>query len=267
MLGMTTPISIEQIDAMCRPAARQVAIRLVAETGSTNTDLLDQLAQFSDPVLLIAESQTAGKGRAGRTWHSAPGATLTFSLAWKFELPPQALLGLPLATGVAITEALAQFGIEAKLKWPNDILRDGKKMGGILIETASAKAGSAEVIWAVIGVGINMSVPAGLAALIDAPVAAAPALQVDRNRVLAALLNELSEAMIRFEQQGFSAFRDQWNALHAYAGQPVAILDRGQVLQEGTAAGVDDSGCLLLDTRQGRIAVAAGDVSLRARGS
>ncbi len=210
---------------------------------------------------MIAETQTAGKGRAGRTWHSAPGAALTFSLAWKFNLPAQALLGLPLAVGVVVAEALAQFDVETRLKWPNDVLCDGKKVAGILIETASA----CEAIWAVIGIGINLLAPDELARKIGQPVAAAPSLQTDRNRVLAALLNGLAEAMALFEARGFSAFRERWNGLHAHRGQRVVITDRGQILHEGSALGVDDSGRLLLDTPQGHTTVLAGDLSLRAR--
>jgi BirA family biotin operon repressor/biotin-[acetyl-CoA-carboxylase] ligase len=259
---MTSPLSIETIRALCRPAAQQVAIEWVAETGSTNADLLAGLEQLSGPALLLTETQTAGKGRAGRTWHSAPGEALTFSLAWKFSLPAQALLGLPLAVGVAVAEALAQFGVGVRLKWPNDVLLDGKKVAGILIEIAAAKGGAGEQCWAVIGVGINIVVPDSLAALIGRPVAAAPGLQGDRNRVVAALLSNLTDAMLLFEDQGFKAFGARWNALHAYGGEQVAIIDGGQVLHKGIAVGVDDSGRLLMDTLQGRVAVVAGDVSL-----
>lgn len=265
MCGMTSPLSIEDLSELCTPAARQVAIRQVAETGSTNADLLADLEHLPGPTLLLADAQTAGKGRAGRTWHSEAGATLTFSLAWKFSLPAQALLGLPLAVGVVVAEVLAQFDVEPRLKWPNDVLRDGKKVAGILIETAAAKGSAGKNIWAVIGVGINVVVSDSLAARIDRPIAAAPGLQIDRSRVLAALLNGLAEALVLFEEMGFKAFRARWNGLHAYSGQQVVILERGQVLHEGTALGVDDSGRLLLDTPQGQIGVVAGDMSLRAR--
>jgi BirA family biotin operon repressor/biotin-[acetyl-CoA-carboxylase] ligase len=261
---MISPLSIDSIGALCRAPAQQVAIRLVAETGSTNNDLLAGLPHLNLPTLLIAETQTAGKGRAGRTWHSAPGAALTFSLAWKFNLPAQALLGLPLAVGVVVAEALAQFDVETRLKWPNDVLCDGKKVAGILIETAAAGDPAAgEAIWAVIGIGINLLVPDDMIRRIGQPVAAAPSLQTDRNRVLAALFNGLAEAMALFESHGFAAFRERWNDLHAYRGQGVVITDRGQVLHAGSALGVDDSGRLLLDTPQGQVAVLAGDVSLR----
>src|SRR5690606_28510555 len=100
-------------------------------------------------------SQTAGRGRAGRPWYAAPGRSLTFSLAWKFQRPVHALVGLPLAVGVALAEALAMYNIEVGLKWPNDVLHEGRKLAGILIESASVDSPQ-PASWAVIGIGINM---------------------------------------------------------------------------------------------------------------
>lgn len=265
-VGMNSALSIEQIHAFCTPNAQQVEMTLVAETGSTNADLINGIASLRGPNLLIAEAQTAGRGRAGRVWHSEPGATLTFSLAWKFNLPAQALLGLPLAVGVVIAETLAEFGIDLRLKWPNDVLRNGKKVAGVLIETANAGNSAQQQVWAVIGIGINLAMPESLAAVIGRPVAAMPTLQSDRNKVMAALLSGLTEAAQLFEAEGFRAFRERWNVLHAYAEQQVVIIDRDTVLQEGRAVGVDDSGRLLLASPSGELStVVAGDVSLRMR--
>jgi BirA family transcriptional regulator, biotin operon repressor / biotin---[acetyl-CoA-carboxylase] ligase len=268
--SMTPVFSATHIAALCRLPANEVMIDIVTETGSTNADLLAQLDRLHGPTLLVAASQTAGRGRAGRSWLSAPDAALTFSLAWKFERPVQALVGLPLAVGVAIAEALAEFEVRVMLKWPNDVLKDGRKLAGILIETALSndrQHGADAGVWAVIGVGLNLAIPDSLEAQIGQPVASVPWLaQLDRNTLMAALLNHLAQALSEFSQYGFAAFRDRWNALHAYAELPVTILDRGQVVQEGIAAGVDDMGRLLLDTDRGRQPVVAGDVSLRARG-
>lgn len=263
---MSSRFSPQHIASLCHSTAQQVAIRVVEETGSTNADLLAELDALATPTLLVAEKQTAGRGRAGRTWHSAPGASLTFSLAWKFNLPMQALVGLPLAVGVAIAEALAMFDVQARLKWPNDVLYEGRKLAGVLIETASAADRPQNASWAVIGIGLNMAVPDSLAAQIDRPVASIPWLvDLDQDMLMATLLNGLSEAMAQFKDQGLAAFLPRWNALHAYAGRAVAILDNGKAVHEGTAVGVDESGRFLLDTAAGRVAVMAGDVSLRAR--
>jgi len=242
--------------------AKKVWIEVVAETGSTNADLLARAGSLTAPVLLVAQSQTAGRGRAGRTWHSTAGAALTFSLAWKFTRPLHALIGLPLAIGVALAEALEVFGVQVALKWPNDVLRDGAKLAGILIETMPGVQAGAT--WLVIGVGINLASATDLQSRIGRPVAdVSELLGQDRDRLLALLLSALSDALVAFDQQGFALFVARWNRLHAYAGRAVRILDEDRVLHEGRAIGVDDRGCLLLDTDNGRLSVLAGDVSLR----
>lgn len=244
--------------------ARLVAIETVAETGSTNADLLARVGTLTAPTLLAAASQTAGRGRAGRTWHTTTTSALTFSLAWKFHRPLHALTGLPLAVGVALAEALAVFGVQPALKWPNDVLRDGAKLVGILIETAQDKTSCADAAWSVIGIGMNLTMPRDLQNRIGRASAAAPELAGhDRERLLALLLNALSDALVEFDAQGFIAFTARWNRLHAYAGRAVHILDNDRVVHEGIAVGVDDKGCFLMDTAGGRIAVMAGDVSLR----
>jgi len=243
-----------------RSTAR-VGIEVVAQTGSTNADLLARLTQLAGPTLLVAQNQSAGRGRAGRSWLSEAGASLTFSLAWKFKGPLARLAGLPLAVGVALAEALGELGVQVQLKWPNDLLKDGAKLAGILIETQGADDGA---IWAVTGVGLNLVMPDELEARIGRAAAAAPWLaRMEREALMAALLDALAACMVQFDQAGFGAFCARWNRLHAYRGSSVTIVDRGVILHQGVAAGVDDGGRLLLDTAAGRIEVVAGDVSLR----
>jgi BirA family biotin operon repressor/biotin-[acetyl-CoA-carboxylase] ligase len=249
--------------AIARLTRAPVAVEVVAETGSTNADLLARAASLAGPTLLAAEHQSAGRGRAGRPWLSAPGDSLTFSLAWKFDLPLHQLAGLPLAVGVALAEALAACGVQVQLKWPNDVLKDGSKLAGILIETQSAPAGG---IWTVIGIGMNLRMPDEIEARIGRTVAAAPWLaRMDRDELMATLLDSLAATLDEFRRAGFGAFSARWNRLHAWQGRHVAILDNGATLHEGLAAGVDDSGRLLLDCAEGRVNVLAGDVSLRIR--
>lgn len=263
---MKDQLASERIAALCRPAAQQIDIRVVEQTGSTNADLLAALPTLTAPTLLMAHTQTAGRGRAGRAWLSAPGKSLTFSLAWKFNLPVHALVGLPLAVGVAMAEALAMFNIEVRLKWPNDVLHEGKKLAGILIESAAAGRVPHDASWAVIGIGINMAVNEAMSTEIGRPVASIPWLaELDRDMLMATLVSGLAEALVQFEHEGLTAFTQRWNALHAYSGNAVTIIDNGKLLHEGVAVGVDETGRFLLDTAGGRMAIMAGDVSLRAK--
>ncbi|MET3132269.1 BirA family biotin operon repressor/biotin-[acetyl-CoA-carboxylase] ligase [Oxalobacteraceae bacterium GrIS 1.11] len=258
---MTQDLNSAAIAARSAASAARVAIEVVDETGSTNADLLARATGLSGPLLLIARHQNAGRGRAGRSWLSAPGASLMFSLAWKFKGPLQELVGLPLAVGVALAEALAALDLPVQLKWPNDLLRDGRKLGGILVETQAAPGHG---VWAVIGVGVNLLMPDRLEQAIGQPVAAAPWLaQMDRNDLMAALLSRLAAALAEFDETGFAAFGERWNRLHAHQGLAVSIFDRGALLQQGLAAGVDRLGRLLLDTAAGRVEIISGDVSLR----
>ncbi len=250
------------------PAVPQVSVEVVAETGSTNADLLARLAQLDGPHLLVAERQTAGRGRAGRAWHSEPGAVLTFSLAWRFNRPLHALTGLPLASGVALAEVLAELGVPVQLKWPNDLLKEGRKLGGILIETAKATdaegAACRQQSWAVIGIGLNLKQPAQLLEQIGQPVASLDLPGMDNSALMATLIMGLAQAMAQFDQEGLPAFVARWNQYHAHSGLCVRIQDGERVLHEGRAIGIAEHGALLLETEQGTVSIMSGDVSLRA---
>lgn len=238
-----------------------ISIEVVDETGSTNADLMQRVKRLHTPTLLVARHQTAGRGRAGRTWLSTPDGVLTFSLAWEFPAGASSMMGLPLTVGVAITERLLQLGVPVQLKWPNDILRETKKLAGILVES---QAGQGHSSWAVIGIGLNLSVPPELEREIGQQVADAAWLaQMDRNQLLAQLLQALQVALTEFSLQGFTAFVERWNRLHAHAHQTVVIMEQGKVLHQGIALGVDALGCLLLQTEQGERRIHSGDVSLR----
>ncbi len=261
----TAAIRRALLDVPAHPLTRQTEIVVLAETGSTNADLLAQIGELSGPSMLLAENQFAGRGRAGRAWHSNAAQSLTFSLAWPCPLSLQEMLGLPLAIGVAIARCLAGLGVQVQLKWPNDVLKDGKKLAGILIESAS-HASLPNVNWAVIGIGLNLQVSKELESKIGKAVADAPWLaQLDRNILAAHLLHQLTLCMEQFCRSGWASFSAEWQALHAFAGEEVLILDQGKILHQGRASGVDALGRLLLDTEQGQVAVLAGDVSLRSQ--
>lgn len=239
----------------------QLQIEVVAETGSTNLDLMQRTAQLQTPILRVAEHQTAGRGRAGRSWLSSPGAVLTFSMAWHFDKPAQSLSSLPLVVGVAVAECLRQIGVQVHLKWPNDILKEGKKLAGILVESSPA---SNSGTWVVIGLGLNLHLPPALEQEIGQAVADSAWLaQMDRNDLLAQLTHAIGRAIQVFDEYGFEAFVDRWNQLHAYAGQMVRIAEAERVLHQGVAQGIDDMGRLLLQVDESMVAIHSGDVSLR----
>lgn len=264
---MSAALTSPAIAACCHTAAAAtVTIEVVERTGSTNADLLGRLSaqagtRLTGPTLRVALEQHAGRGRAGRSWHSNQ-SSLTFSLAWRLQQPLVAVAGLPLAVGVSVAEVLAARGIAVTLKWPNDILHHGCKLAGILIETVSDDTLLQQACWVVIGVGINLeTVPVAQAASPASNAAALPA--TDRNRLMAELLDALTSMLACFGQTGLAPFVARWNALHAHAGARVNIMEANQVRHSGRALGIDGGGRLLLDTAQGQIAVLAGDVSLR----
>ena len=214
--------------------------------------------------MLAAEWQTQGRGRLGRAWHSGIASALTFSLLWRFDKAVAGLAGLSLAVGVAIVRTLRRASVAAQLKWPNDLVWQERKLGGILIEVHGDAAGPCA---AVIGIGINTRLHGEQRARIDQAVCdvyEAGGRALSRNDWLVAMLIELCDVLGLYARQGFAALHAEWDRYHAHAGRPVALaLPNGESLR-GIAAGVDPSGRLLLATAHGTQAVMTGDVSLRA---
>lgn len=262
---MTESISAYRIAAGLDPQAQKIEIEIIDETGSTNTDLLKRAFTLSSPTLLLARRQTAGRGRSGKTWHSAPDASLTFSLAWPFLRSTVELTGLSLAIGVSLAHTLRQLGVWVMLKWPNDVLKEGKKLAGILVERPSgANRQGLDKNWVIIGIGINLQLPDELETQISQPAAEALWLSnMDKNLLMAALLNQLADTFTRFDRDGLAAFVQPWNELHAYDRKPVTVFRDGWPKQSGIAAGIDEYGRLILEINDNKIAVSAGDVSLR----
>lgn len=259
---MISSLTSRRIAELSCKAQACIAIEVVGETASTNADLLARLPELSGPTLLVARKQTAGRGRAGRSWISSEGGSLTFSLAWRFDRPLHRLTGLPLAVGVAIAEALQRFGVAGRLKWPNDVLKDGRKLAGILIESTTSRSDVGT--WMVIGIGVNIDLPDDCLARIDQPAGMLSSLaQQEHAGLIAALLDELVETLPRFDADGFSPFMDRWNALHAHPQREVQLIENGQIRHTGIAIGVDAQGRFLIDTATGMVPVMAGDISLR----
>ena len=266
-VGTTTgPLDAARVAAaVCGDGRVWTDIRVVAETGSTNADALRAAASGARAGLVIAaEAQTAGRGRQGRDWLSQPGSALTFSVLLRPVAPQSARGWLPLLAGVAVAGAVrAETGVDARLKWPNDVLAGGGKLAGVLAE----QAGDAIVV----GIGINVGGARG-----DLPVptatslqacGASPAGRTDRTGLLAALLGRLEHWYLAWDGAGGdpvgSGLRAAYLELCATIGQRVrAELPGGRHLA-GVATGIDGTGRLLIGSQDGtgqRTAVSAGDV-------
>jgi BirA family transcriptional regulator, biotin operon repressor / biotin---[acetyl-CoA-carboxylase] ligase len=258
-------LEIEQLRAHLGATAPRFALELLDRCESTNTVLL-QRARSGAPSgsMLACELQSAGRGRRGNRWHSGLGGSLTFSLLWRFRQGATGLAGLSLAAGVAAARALASAGIEGvQLKWPNDLLHTGRKLGGILVELHGDAAGPSA---AVIGIGLNLRLRAGLRDAIAQPVTdlASIASQVPpRNRLLAVTLIELAQVLEQFAEHGFAPLRQEWVSRHAHQGSLVTLSSGDGKSVAGRAAGVAEDGALLLQTERGLERCVSGELSLR----
>jgi BirA family transcriptional regulator, biotin operon repressor / biotin---[acetyl-CoA-carboxylase] ligase len=230
-------------------------VEVLPELDSTNGELMRRTrAGQAEPVLLVAERQTAGRGRLGRSWASRPGDSLTFSLGLPFA--PADWSGLSLAVGVAVAEALhPRIGI----KWPNDLWVDDRKLAGILIETAGTGPDTAAGRYTVIGVGINIrppqgggyaTPPAGLAELLP---------EADAGTVLARIAAPLVQAVLAFQTFGFAPFQARFAARDVLRDRPVVLSDG----TAGTAHGTTDEGGLLVHTAAAMVTVTSSEVSVR----
>lgn len=252
------PLSADAIRRALIPSLLAEHVSVRDEVESTNTLLLSQAALgAAHGTSIFAEYQTGGRGRRGRSWQARWGEGLLFSLLWRSERGAAALSGLSLAVGVALARGLAEFeDIKVELKWPNDLLLDGAKLGGVLVELSGETDGACA---AVIGVGINLRKPREVAAadLLDVGLR-----RVDRNHLAALLLRHLEQTLNEFDRAGFGAFRDAWIARHAYNNDIVTMTTPNQQVH-GRFAGLAEDGALLLD-RGGKIErFAVGEVSLR----
>src|SRR5215831_4199389 len=246
-------------------------VRVVEETGSTNADLLAEAqAGAGEGLVLVAEAQTAGRGRMGRRWISPPGRALTFSVLLRPPVPAGQLGWLPLLAGVATASALVKTaGVDARLKWPNDVLASGAKLAGILAE----RWGEAIVL----GIGINvfqrrgeLPVPTATSLRLAAPDAASRPAGTDgadvRERLLAAVLDELARwyrAWLDQPRPGDAdgcGLREEYLRRSGTVGTAVAVMLPGGQNLTGTAVGIDTSGRLEIRTPAGLVQVSAGDV-------
>lgn len=252
-LGTQGPWPLEAVWEAAEPLLPGLTVELLPTIDSTNSELMRRARNgHHETILLVAEQQTAGRGRLGRQWQSERGASLTFSLGHLFA--PRDWSGLSLAIGVAIAESLHP---DVRLKWPNDLWVRDAKLGGILIETAPGADRQAR--YAIVGVGLNIGARPGDG--MSTPPAALRQLRpdLDAGTALLAIAPALAAVLRRFQADGFAPFHAAFARRDALAGREVRLSDG----RTGRAQGVDGQGALLVHTAAGAAAITSSEVSVR----
>jgi BirA family biotin operon repressor/biotin-[acetyl-CoA-carboxylase] ligase len=247
-------------------SATNIRLEVLQILDSTNRYAREQAENFSCPGLVVlAEMQTAGRGRRGKTWVSPFAANIYMSLVWDFPQGAQALEGLSLAIGVAVRRALIKLDISGiQLKWPNDIFFKGRKLGGILLEMIGDINGACSVI---VGVGLNVSMADSYVLEIDqewTDLSRSSKVKISRNQLTAILIIEIFNVLVNFQEIGFKVYRDEWQNSDLLCNQAGTIKSVNESIS-GTVLGVDNSGALrmLLSNGEERRFI-GGELSLRA---
>lgn len=260
----------EALHAHLTPAAKNILteLELFFLIDSTNARAMTKAAQGQGGYVCLAEQQSAGRGRRGRSWISPFGKNIYLSLSWCFESGAGALEGLSLAVAVALLRVLKRIGLPGlTLKWPNDVLCDNRKIAGILLEMTGDPAGACQVV---VGVGLNVDMPEQAAQTIDQPWAdvqgtlrRAGLPMVSRNVLAAELISELLLLLRGFEHSGFESYRQEWLTHDALIGREVELRAADRVVR-GRMTGVGETGALCLDVGGAERLFYGGEVSLRA---
>ena len=224
------------------------------EVDSTNSILVAEArAGDARPKILLAERQTAGRGRRGRAWQQPIGTGLSFSLRWQFEAGFNVLSGLSLAVGVWVAEVLQQFGFDTQLKWPNDLYFNQAKLGGVLVEVDGDVDGPVTVV---VGVGINLlKVPN-----VDQRVTHLNCYEKDE--LFVALSNRLIRGLMNYEETGFGSLKDSWMSRALWMNESVTVSSVSNQ-QQGTLKGVDSDGSLIVAVGGELVHFSGGELSLR----
>ncbi len=270
--GYCLPLSVELLDTeqIRSSLAQQISARIprLEQTwscDSTNSELIKRLHQkdAAPGTLLLTEHQSGGRGRRGRQWISPFGGGLYLSLLWGFRGGILSLSGLSLVIGIALAKSIQQLGIDqVKIKWPNDIYINKRKLGGILIELEGESEGPTQVV---VGIGINLAIPADTGVRIDQPWCALSEYldpPLNRNDIIPQLINQLVPTLDRFEQDGLAAFLSEWKQFDISYNRSIEIHQDQHVIS-GIARGIDQSGALLLEQNGTISPHHSGDLSLR----
>jgi len=239
---------------------------VMEEVDSTNSEAMQLASEGAEEGLtVLARRQRRGRGRLGRVWHTLEDHALAMSVVLRPKRPPETIAQLTLVAGVACHQALSYFSPGIRIKWPNDLLHEGRKLAGILTEMR-AEPGYVQAV--VIGIGINVSrPPRGWPEDIGQPVtdlSSAAGKAVSRLDVAVRLLEALEHAYVAYLETGFADMRRQWWKAHMASNRHVRILNGGNTPIEGVATGLDTDGALLLHTKQGIRRIIAGDLEMPA---
>lgn len=260
---------IERLDAarirdrlLASANAAMSDLRIVSVIDSTNAALRAEAASLTSGSVLLAEAQTAGRGRRGRAWASPFAAGFLGSLFWRFERGLADLGGLSLAVGIALAEAWRRRGIDVRVKWPNDLWIDGRKLAGILVEAGGEFHGPSHVV---VGLGLNIALPPTLRDALDQPatdLATHLPAPMSRNAAVAVCVDALLGALQLFERDGFAPFVARWDRVDALADRDVSVHET-QGHWTGIARGIDEHGRLLVEADGRRHRIDAGEISIR----
>lgn len=243
--------------------SHDASLDLISIIGSTNQHLLERTNTLKSGSVCVAEYQSAGRGRRGREWMSPFGANLYLSMYWRLDAGMAAAMGLSLVVGVAVVEALEVMGVEGvKLKWPNDLYHNDKKLAGILVELSGQSGGAAHIV---IGLGLNLSMDpktSGIGQPWTSLKEVCGGKVPDRNHLAQTLINAWDKALVDYELKGMSNFVARWNRLDNFLGRNVKLIIGPREI-EGIVQGIDEQGAVLLKTDNGIESYIGGEISLR----
>lgn len=238
-------------------------ITVLPVIDSTNQYLLDRLPSLQSGDACVAEYQQAGRGRRGRQWFSPFGSNLYLSMYWRLEQGPAAAMGLSLVVGIVMAETFQALGAKGvRVKWPNDLYLNDRKLAGILVELTGKTGDAAQIV---IGAGINLMMKSPDTSILDQQWInlQEAGIVIDRNLLAAKLLNVLRLSLTEFEREGLSPFIQRWAGLDNFINRPVKLL-MGDREVHGIDRGVNQQGALLLEQEDGITSWIGGEISLRA---
>lgn len=261
--GYSLPEPIQLLDeAFILSQINEGTVKVLPVIDSTNQYLLERLDTLKSGDACIAEYQQAGRGRRGRQWFSPFGTNLYLSMYWRLEQGPAAAIGLSLVIGIVIAEALQHLGArDVRVKWPNDLYLNDRKLAGILVELTGKTGDAAQIV---MGAGINLAMKSVVSEVVNQGWINLQqvGLDINRNQLAVLLIKELRQALIHFEREGLAPFLSRWQKLDNYINRPVKLII-GEREVFGIARGINEQGGLLLEQDGVIKAWVGGEISLR----